>query len=1016
VEFNSKFQAIQAANEILTDPQQRAKYDADRLKAGYGAIYSSPMRPPPPPRQSTAKYPPPPRPQPPANKSTYPKPTPASKPNPSYGPNRYTKFAQSEAEAKQARTAAEQWEKAKEDAETKAGAFRGWEQMKSSVNTQNFRAPPRPKPREYTGFARSTTNETPNQKPSWEQFPGAQTLFPGVARAGSTRKKQGFAPNTLGGDEPMARNTSAYFNVSRGDRPQTSMPQSYFEAPTSGQAPAARKAVSPLRHARSHGGVDDPLSGLGVERPDGRYAQAGVGEKYFTTQGLGRDSNLRDPLKQQTPAAGDMNSPKPRDNSGRHHSASPRLRRPISSSSSSSESTDDDTWAARPNTAAHRMPKESINSDTRSRQAVRDFGEAKAFFDGSGRYGPRDWQQETEASQTHPNIPTTQGNTNGTNTQYQNFGIQTEYPPPPPYPPPRDGTRQRPLEKSRSWHDPNSPTRVSNDGTTGEPSSAQSMNSPNMYGSSAHPQYPFSYPSSFTPKWSEQWPFSSKKESKASTAPLPYWAYPSSVMPPSNASRQSPRSTSSSKRKASLDPQVPKKHPALGQSVSFSFDTSGPPTYTSSVSSTDAHDPFRFKVPSGGSGFSRSPPADFRSYSSENLNTAFNPADWDRTFSSDNAFFVPKPSDANRGSRAGSSPTRGRQTGRTSFQTPSKPPGLYGDNSAADEAQAPQAGAQSSYAPFSPAKFSSEEWAERLKYTASADPAPNSTQQAANRSKTPRRQSRSSVKRSSVSKTATVSADIENRQGNAENFATTSNDTFDGGPMDIDDPRDVLSAGQAPSTSNGINGESFPDKAPSKADVRRSSHLSQSKATNAAAAPPLQDARLNLSKLNHVAPLAPSNEGLEGISDLKTGLPFKSQASASVARPEAKLLVIPNPPKGPVPPENITFNTFEIYIAEMGAYMYEWNQYNEKMLQHFNARQTDIETNLSSTWMSSVGDGSAAKGKKGYADYMQALEDDAQIRIHWDVSWEKHQGTMKSLGKIREKMKVLLGGNGTTSA
>ena len=41
-EFNAKFQAIQAANEILSDPQQRLKYDTDRLRAGYGKFYGPP--------------------------------------------------------------------------------------------------------------------------------------------------------------------------------------------------------------------------------------------------------------------------------------------------------------------------------------------------------------------------------------------------------------------------------------------------------------------------------------------------------------------------------------------------------------------------------------------------------------------------------------------------------------------------------------------------------------------------------------------------------------------------------------------------------------------------------------------------------------------------------------------------------------------------------------------------------------------------------------------------------------
>lgn len=50
LEFNSKFQAIQCANEVLTDTAQRAKYDADRIRSGLFYSYASPTRPNMPPR------------------------------------------------------------------------------------------------------------------------------------------------------------------------------------------------------------------------------------------------------------------------------------------------------------------------------------------------------------------------------------------------------------------------------------------------------------------------------------------------------------------------------------------------------------------------------------------------------------------------------------------------------------------------------------------------------------------------------------------------------------------------------------------------------------------------------------------------------------------------------------------------------------------------------------------------------------------------------------------------------
>lgn len=42
LDFVTKFQSIQAAHEILSDPQQRLKYDTERLRAGYGKYYAAP--------------------------------------------------------------------------------------------------------------------------------------------------------------------------------------------------------------------------------------------------------------------------------------------------------------------------------------------------------------------------------------------------------------------------------------------------------------------------------------------------------------------------------------------------------------------------------------------------------------------------------------------------------------------------------------------------------------------------------------------------------------------------------------------------------------------------------------------------------------------------------------------------------------------------------------------------------------------------------------------------------------
>lgn len=162
------------------------------------------------------------------------------------------------------------------------------------------------------------------------------------------------------------------------------------------------------------------------------------------------------------------------------------------------------------------------------------------------------------------------------------------------------------------------------------------------------------------------------------------------------------------------------------------------------------------------------------------------------------------------------------------------------------------------------------------------------------------------------------------------------------------------------------------------------------------------DPTLNLGDLKNVAPFAPNQQGLKDLHDLSTALPFESRAAAQVTDESVPApLVLPNLPKAPPIPEPLTQTAWERYLAQMRAYMFEWNAYNAKMLAHFNERQAMVENSLQPDWMSAAGDAS------GYSAYMQGLKEDFRVRAHWDVSWEKHRECMLGLGKVRERMRRL---------
>lgn len=342
LEFNSKFQEIQSANEILTDTAQRAKYDADRIRSGLFHTYASPTRPNMPPRSPATNYPPPPpRPPPPT----------ATKPNfppPPTGTNRYSAYAK--AEAAKSRPNPEG-----DDAQTRANAFKAWEQMRHGQGPPPTRkVPPRP---ERTNFqprhaANGVSEDPPPRRTAYEQFQDAQSSMPRMARSQTQRvpKSSGFNSGSKGGDVHSGQSTSTYAYV-RPDRPHRVDPQ-YAQPYTQGQ----RKA-DPLRAFKSQVEAEDFLNNS--DRISTPYATAGGEKTYFSSHGLGTAGNSRErrASAEWYESESAMESPQPRAPSStsdrQHHSASPKMRTPkqvspSSSSSSTSSSDESNTFTQRP--------------------------------------------------------------------------------------------------------------------------------------------------------------------------------------------------------------------------------------------------------------------------------------------------------------------------------------------------------------------------------------------------------------------------------------------------------------------------------------------------------------------------------------------------------------------------------------------------------------------------------------------------------------------------------------------
>ncbi|KAL1960818.1 hypothetical protein VTO42DRAFT_5801 [Malbranchea cinnamomea] len=316
-EFNAKFQAIQEAHEILTDPQRRLKYDTDRLRAGYGRTSGprksnaapQPRKPPFPPTSRTAPFPttPPPRPSSRSHNWAGPPPSNAYGQPPSAGAQKFSGYAR----------ASSAWDKKYDEAKTRADAYRGFQEMKNarpaSTGWTNF------DPR--TGQPTSTASE--NTKPSRPQT--AYEAYHARSTGKSTKKKNGFAPWTPGGDEPMAKSTSAYVNSATRSERFTG----YFESAT---APTAKKQSD----------SEETPSMPTLERTSSRYASLS-GEKTYVSSRPGKSADTRTPSSDEADTRSRTNPPSPKsprsERGTRHRSASPQLKpnrsRPVSSTSSS---------------------------------------------------------------------------------------------------------------------------------------------------------------------------------------------------------------------------------------------------------------------------------------------------------------------------------------------------------------------------------------------------------------------------------------------------------------------------------------------------------------------------------------------------------------------------------------------------------------------------------------------------------------------------------------------------------
>jgi hypothetical protein len=1021
-----KFQSIQAAHEILSDPEQRAKYDADRRKLGYGAggqrptaapgqtnfaksPYATYSNWPPPPRRSARAPPQPPPPPSYPSASAYQARRAPNFTGPQRGPPPKVPPRAPPAEGANAR----------------ANVFTAWQHMQGERARQEQQAQQQPQqqhpPRQPHEPAFS---EDDRRGRAARDAANAHTQKPGLGRSNTTKtpRKSGFDPSDPdeGGWEPQAARTSAY--SSYGHTPRHTPPKASSGGnvrPPFPPPPPPRSPVPPPRAPKgkpdtwsmdgndswSKGGDDDAPFTEGNERLSTPYLSHGGEKTYFDTDSLRRSASTHAAQKIGGSGSG-----------GRHRSASPAGRSNAANVSPSNTSTRrTNVPPVIPNNSKPRMtsgsgtaksPFHFAYSSSSSEDEVGAASAPENKYDGSSDPPQRQkaqpgrfWSGAKEPGRTYPGKFYTNPDT------------------------PVKG------DETGSHTAPETPVN----GTTGDPQ---------MYAKfSSQCDLPHTRSSSRNAGL-----FGSIKQEAPKPYSFPAWAIPSGVKPAKN--KYSPISTKSTSSHGPAPPSVPGR-----KKVSF-FVSHPPNTGTIALSGYVAN---QFQSSSFTFSDARNAPhPNQKSKSSENVSTTFSAEDWDGKFEGSKDF-VPPPVSGRKGSKGRASPSRrSSRTGtarhpidlaRDGFPPPPPNPPPLGNGVSFHETQ--PAGAANPGP--GPVKFSSDEWAETLKeakfFYPNLESSRSTSPSKANAAATRRTKGGGRTRKQSKSEARPVPpvAFPSDASDEAETPIKTTHPptsfpsgfSLDNDAMDIDSEspvtnrssprtargprlvpvppnrsewRDNASTGNAPGAVPDAGGQvpagTLPTAVPNAA-VPMPPPPPKAKKTRGSAG-------ITLSDLNNVTPFAPSADGLQGLGDLSGTLPFESAASTHPLKTfQAQQLELPAVPKAPgTLPAGVRITDYQwrAYVGAMSFYMGTWYQFNDKMLLHFNTRHasarkfgTGLADQNATRLLQAMGE---ASNEDGLASYLTGLEEDIRVRRHWDVACEKHREAVEAFAAVKARVKA----------
>lgn len=415
----------------------------------------------------------------------------------------------------------------------------------------------------------------------------------------------------------------------------------------------------------------------------------------------------------------------------------------------------------------------------------------------------------------------------------------------------------------------------------------------------------------------------------------------------------------------------------------------------------------RFNIPINAETFAANP-NNPKSRSEETINTAFAADQWAGTFNA-NIFAAPQPT-SQRPQGPGKKPSRTfrPQANGTSAYSSAPPGGPFAQYTGGIPGDVPPPPPSP---PHNPVKFNADEWAKTMKDPKWAfqpeamrpDPTVPSTSRSSSRGG--RKVSAKAVKIPvTVPKPATATT-VEDEMAQAEAGIAEADAALlaqqRGSGSSINDPMDVDMEGVS---NNDFTATHDHKKEPKFVHVDVSSLRQENAASGQrkSTGPRLDD-------LASVLPTPSAGEGLDGLQNISSTLPFPSKSSANVPTkiytPQA--LSLPKLPVAPEEPTKLTKASWHSYCERFGRYLVKYHDFDTQMVGHFTGRRQQADDLISKgvAELESV-------GAETWMSYQRGVEEDERVSLHWTIGRDRHLDSVRKFESVRGRVKTLSEGAG----